>query len=104
MDDLVHAKKVAVRESAVEDHLVKLVKAKGGEVRKVKWIGRRGAPDRLVMIPHKPPFFGFNFYVELKRPKKGPTTAQAKEHERMRNCGIDVRVASTIAEVEELFK
>lgn len=39
------------QEAKIEAYLVKQVKALGGEVRKVKWIGRRGAPDRLVMLP-----------------------------------------------------
>ena len=34
-----------MRESTIEDYLVERVKALGGEVRKVKWIGRHGAPD-----------------------------------------------------------
>ena len=38
-------------ERDIEDYLVKRVKAMGGEVRKVQWIGRNGAPDRLVMLP-----------------------------------------------------
>lgn len=40
-----------MRESTIENYLVERVKAMGGEVRKVKWIGRHGAPDRLVMLP-----------------------------------------------------
>ena len=43
-----------MRESEIEKYLVKQVKAAGGEVRKVKWIGRRGAPDRLAMLPARP--------------------------------------------------
>jgi len=39
-------------------HLVKRVRELGGEVRKVQWIGRRGAPDRLVMLPRATPRFG----------------------------------------------
>lgn len=38
-------------EAKIEKYLVKQVKTLGGEVRKVKWLGRRGAPDRLVMLP-----------------------------------------------------
>ena len=45
-----------MRESEVEAYLVKRVKALGGEVRKVKWLGRNGAPDRLAMLP--PPALG----------------------------------------------
>jgi len=40
-----------MRESTIELYLVEQVKALGGEVRKVKWIGRNGAPDRIVMLP-----------------------------------------------------
>jgi hypothetical protein len=40
-----------IRERDIEAYLVKRVKAIGGEVRKVKWIGRKSAPDRLVMSP-----------------------------------------------------
>lgn len=40
-----------MRERDIEKHLVQRVKALGGEVRKVKWVGRDGAPDRLVMLP-----------------------------------------------------
>lgn len=43
-----------MRERDIEAYMVKRVKAMGGEVRKVKWIGRRGAPDRLVMLPAPP--------------------------------------------------
>lgn len=39
-----------MRESDIEKYLVKRVKALGGEIRKVAWIGREGAPDRLVML------------------------------------------------------
>jgi hypothetical protein len=40
-----------MRERDIEAYLVKRVQAMGGEVRKVQFIGRRGAPDRLVMLP-----------------------------------------------------
>ena len=39
------------QEAKIEKYLCDRVKMLGGEVRKVKWIGRRGAPDRLVMLP-----------------------------------------------------
>ena len=43
-----------MRESAIEQYLVKRVGELGGEVRKVQWGGRRGAPDRVVMLPIEP--------------------------------------------------
>lgn len=51
-----------MRERDIEKHLVQRVKALGGEVRKVQWPGRRGAPDRLVMLP--------GFHLKLRAPAK----------------------------------
>jgi hypothetical protein len=47
-------------ERDIEAHLVKRVKALGGEVRKVQWVGRASAPDRLVMLP--------GFHLALRDP------------------------------------
>lgn len=68
-------------ESVVEDYLTDRVKAHGGEVRKVRWIGRRGAPDRRVMLPW------LCAWVELKRPGEVLDGHQAREHERMKRYG-----------------
>jgi Holliday junction resolvase-like predicted endonuclease len=70
-----------MRESLIEKHLVAQVKAAGGEVRKVKWIGRRGAPDRIVLMN------GFVVFVELKATGKTLEAHQEREHKRMRNQG-----------------
>lgn len=75
-------------EADIEDYLVKEVEAAGGEVRKVVWLGRRHAPDRLVMLN------GAHF-VELKRPGEKPRSGQLREHERMRKHGLKVYVLST---------
>ena len=88
-----------MRESDIEAHLVKRIKALGGEVRKVKWVGRRGAPDRLVMMP----FEGNpirTLWVELKAPGKKPTVQQAREHARMRAMGQHVVVIDCIEWVD----
>jgi hypothetical protein len=72
---------VQIREATVEDYLVNRVKELGGECRKVKWIGRNGAPDRLVML------CGRMDWVELKRPGEKAKPHQVREHERMRRLG-----------------
>lgn len=118
-----------MRESVVEAHLVKRVKALGGEVRKVQWIGRRGAPDRVVMLP---PFrlrareespeaskwlgdmtrviceeLGWKFlttWVELKRPGEVAEPHQAREHERMRKMGQRVVVLDSIEAVDKFLE
>jgi hypothetical protein len=88
-----------VRESVIEKHLVKRVKELGGEVRKVQWIGRRGAPDRLVMLTRRM----LTVWVELKATGVKPETHQLREHERMRAMGQRVVVIDSIEGVEELL-
>lgn len=82
-----------MRESDIENYLVRSVKDYGGEVRKVKWIGRRGAPDRVVFL------YGTHF-VELKRPKKTAEAHQTREHKRMAKNGASVRVLDTFEKID----
>jgi len=83
-----------MRERDIERYLVRRVKELGGEIRKVKWIGRRGAPDRVVMLPwrlvgnvHRKPL---SVWVELKATGKKPELYQLREHERMQRRGMHV--------------
>ena len=96
-----------MRESQIERYLVARVKALGGEVRKVQWIGRRGAPDRLVMWDRSGGDFEYPAYVscwvELKAPGKKPEPHQLREHERMRAMGQRVEVIDSIEAVEDLL-
>lgn len=87
-----------MRESKIEAYLVQRVKASGGEVRKVKWIGRNSAPDRIVMLPDN------TFWAELKAPGEKPTAAQFREHERMRKMGQRVEVIDSLERIEELLE
>lgn len=86
-----------MRERTIEAYLVKRVTEMGGEVRKVTWIARTGAPDRLVMLP------GRTVWVELKAPSKKPTTRQLREHARMRAMGQVVVVIDSLDAVNELL-
>lgn len=101
-----------MKEAHIERHLVRRVKELGGEVRKVAWVGRQGAPDRLVMAPWRDRFGDWvgTIWVELKNPntiKTFPANAhehaQHREHERMRMLGQRVEVIGTIEQVEELL-
>jgi hypothetical protein len=87
-----------MRERDIEAYLAKRVKAMGGEIRKVRWIGRNGAPDRLVMLPR-----GRAIWVELKAPGVEPEDHQLREHERMRKVGQRVVVIDSLEGVEELL-
>jgi hypothetical protein len=86
-----------MRESDVEQYLVDRVKHLGGEVRKVKWIGRDGAPDRAI-------FLGGVHFVEVKAPGKTPEPHQEREHQRMKKHGIKVWVVDSYRAVDEMFK
>lgn len=101
-------------EKTIEDYLVERVKALGGEVRKVKWIGRRGAPDRLAMLPerrtpldsldlmHKDDY-PRTIWIELKAPGEKPKPHQAREHERMRKMGQRVEVVDSFERVDRVL-
>lgn len=95
------------RERDIEKHLVKCVKALGGEVRKVQWVGRRGAPDRLVMLPHTGPGrarVNNTIWVELKAPGEKASTQQLREHEAMRRLGQHVAVVDSTDGVKALLR
>lgn len=87
-----------MRESEIEKYLVKRVQALGGEVRKAAWIGRRGAPDRCVMLDGK------TIFVELKAPGERAKPHQAREHERMRKMGQTVVVVDSLEGVDEVLQ
>lgn len=84
-----------MKESGIERYLVEQVKKRGGEIRKVEWIGRRGAPDRRVMHPR------LGSWVELKAPGKRATAEQQREHDRMREQGEIVNVFNSIAQIDD---
>lgn len=104
-----------MKESDIEKYLTQQVEALGGECRKVQWVGRKYAPDRLVMLPLCGRY-GRNgtrttLWVELKNPetiKTFPANAhergQAREHQRMRDLGQRVVVIGTHDQVDELLK
>ena len=107
-----------MKEKDIEEHLCKRVRELGGDVRKVQWIGRKGAPDRLVMLPEQTPEqaqFPFGrkartIWVELKAPGLAalfPHTPherqQHREHERMRAMGQRVVVIDSFEGVESLL-
>lgn len=97
-----------MRESDIEKYLVGTVEMLGGECRKLRWIGRRGAPDRLVMFPKEQQRFidgawGTTLWVELKATGEKAKPHQLREHARMRKMGQRVEVIDSIEAVDALF-
>ena len=87
----------------------------GYMVRKCQWIGRRGAPDRLVLLPLRVFDWGDMgerpyprqpeaIWVELKAPGKKPEPHQEREHQRLRAMGQRVEVIDSIEGVERLLQ
>lgn len=76
-----------IRESTVENNLVKKVKAAGGTAYKFTSPGRKAVPDRLVLLPG-----GRVVFVECKAPGELPRDDQVREHNRLRALGFKVVV------------
>lgn len=90
-----------MREGPVERKAVKLARAAGYVVRKVKWVGHNGAPDRL---------FGHIDYcpiptlIEFKRPGvKDARRQQNLEHDRLRQIGFRVEVCDSVEEALKII-
>jgi hypothetical protein len=91
----------SMSERDIEAYLVKRVKEIGGESRKVSWVGRRGAPDRLVLFPLmnlRPAI-----WVELKAPNGRTSVIQDREHQRLRALGQTVVVVTSKEGVDALL-
>ena len=81
----------------------------------MQWIGRQGAPDRLVMLSPQHRFGRYStihtMWIELKAPGLKATfpanaheRAQHREHERMRKCGQTVLVIDSYEGVDEVLR
>lgn len=84
-----------MREAKVERHFARVVRALGGRAYKFKTPGRRGAEDRLTLLPRARIYF-----VETKAPGKKPEPHQAREHARKRALGFKVLVLDTIEKID----
>lgn len=99
-----------IRERDVEAYLVERVKALGGEVRKLAWVGRCHAPDRLIMLPevrsNGPAGIipAESFLVELKAPGQKARPGQVREHERLRKFGWRVEVVDSFEGVDKALR
>lgn len=85
-------------EVPAEDIVCGLAEEAGWFVRKLTWVGRRGAPDRMFVKP------GRFVLIEFKRPKKDATVQQSKEHVRLRQAGFEVHTCPTIEEALTVLK
>lgn len=101
-----------MRESKIEAYLVQQVEAKGALQRKLQYVGRRGASDRMVVWPpfkaRHPNTLDMSWhhvdFVELKAPGQKPDGHQKREHKRLRELGCNVFVIDSYEAVDAYVK
>ena len=86
-------------EADLEAFAIKHIRLRRGHTRKVKWIGRRGAPDRLVWCKG----WLWPELWELKSPGKPLKKHQEREHARLINMGIVCRKIDSEKQIMELL-
>lgn len=89
---------MGVRENKVEKYLNKKVEELGGITR--KWIspGRDGVPDRIIIIR------GTVIFVEVKTSDGKLSSAQKREHERLKSNGATVDIVYGESGVDHLIE
>lgn len=86
-----------MRESDIEYYLKVAVKRRDGYCFKLKFIGRFGSPDRLVILE------GRHFLVEVKAPGKKAEDHQLRLHALLRWAGLEVYVIDSFELVDEVL-
>jgi len=88
-----------VRENKIEKYLHDRVKYLGGSYRRLKYQGRVGATDDLILLPSE----GRHLVVECKATDEEPRTSQTREHDRLRAAGFEVHVVSSFEEIDAIL-
>ena len=86
-------------EKSVENRLKTACRRRGAMAYKFVSPGRRGVPDRLIVMPG-----GRCVFVELKKAGETPDPLQVEEIKKLRKLGAEVYVAAGAAEVADLVK
>ncbi len=85
-------------EREVKTYFLAQCKARDWVTRKVRWEGRRGATDWLLLAPN-----GLIWWVELKAAGKHPDNSQQEEHRLFRQFGQKVVVLDSKTSIDELI-
>jgi VRR-NUC domain len=86
-------------EKELERILAFEVRKAGGDAFKFVSPGRRGAPDRIVLLPG-----GRMCFVEMKRAGGRIRPDQKRFHSLLRTLGFSVQVLSSLAEIDDFIK
>lgn len=88
---------VTARESALEDLATRYAESRGWLQRKIKYIGRRNAADRLFIRA------GVVLFVEFKRKGAPPRPGQEREHLKLAAHGAAVHVIDNMEAAVAIF-
>ena len=84
-----------MQESILEKRFRLTVKKYGGQALKFTSPGKRGVPDRLVLLPE-----GKAIFVEMKAPGKPLEPLQKKRADELRMLGFEVYKIDSISDIE----
>jgi hypothetical protein len=88
------------RESQIEQRFTELCRLRGWQCLKLNLIGRRGWPDRMVLVPEQPARYGLPaqratiVFVELKRIGERPRPLQRAVHQWLKSGGFNLVLES----------
>ncbi|AEY69582.1 resolvase [Burkholderia phage vB_BceS_AH2] len=85
-------------ESDIESATIDFAEQHGWWVAKFVSPGQRGVPDRIFIRR------GRVLFLELKRPKKKPTSQQREKHKEMRRFGAEVHWINTLEQAYDLLR
>lgn len=77
---------MGLTEAPLQDWACAKAEAAGWYYRKVRWVGRRNAPDNVFAKD------GRTVWIEFKRPGEEARATQGREIQRMRDAGMEVHV------------
>ena len=87
-------------ENKIELYLNLRVKTLNGMTRKLRFLDRRGAPDRWIWIPG----WVWPKLVELKAPGKPLEEHQAREHKRLKVTGVKCVKLDSFEDVDRFLR
>ena len=88
-----------MRERSVEASIIDMVTAAGGYC--LKWVcpGRRGLPDRIILLPG-----AVIIFLEVKRPGEKPTALQEEWLRRLRKLGFRATWADSLEAARHIIQ
>ena len=88
-----------MKETQIEQKLVRAVKHSGGIAPKLVCPGQDGMPDRILLLSG-----GRIAFVEVKAPGEKPRPLQLRRHEQLRRLGFAVYILDRPEQIEKVLE